>query len=131
MGRRSVKTMKHNEFAGSAALLALVVAGIGFVLEIAMLAGLLYWGFGQHYPWNLVFGIGIPAVVVVLWGIFMAPRSERRLPEAVVSVLSLGMFLLAGLALLVAGTTVYGIVMLSVSVAWYISAEVLRRRLQR
>ncbi|MDJ0313008.1 YrdB family protein [Arthrobacter sp. H35-D1] len=72
---------------------------LGFVLEVAMLAAFLYWGFQQAAPWDMVLGLGIPVAVVVLWGAFLAPRSARRLPDATVGGVSLALFLAAAAAL--------------------------------
>lgn len=106
----------------------MLLPATAFILEVAMVASFLYWGFRQPDPWNLVLGIGIPAAVVVLWGIFMAPKSARRLPVNVVSIASLVLFLLAGDALFAAGATVLGIAMMAVTVVWFAASWVLRRR---
>jgi len=91
-----------------------------------MVAAFLFWGFRQGSPWNLVLGIGVPALVVVLWGIFMAPRSARRLPAVAVMWASLGLFLLAGAALLAVGAVVLGALMLVVAVAYFAAEWLLR-----
>jgi hypothetical protein len=128
MGRRTAEAAKTGTPGLNAAAGTMVVAGVGFALEVAMVAAFFYWGFRQAYPWNLVVGIGLPAVVVVLWGIFMAPRSERRLPERAVDAASLVIFLLAGVALLAAGATVLGLVMLVVSVLWFAAGKLFSAR---
>ncbi|MGA7207246.1 MAG: YrdB family protein [Specibacter sp.] len=128
MGRRAAEVAKTGAAGPTMAASAMVLAGIGFALEVAMVAAFFYWGFRQAYPLNLVVGIGVPAVVVVLWGIFMAPRSERRLSENAVNWASLGIFLLAGVALLSAGTPVLGVVMLVVSAMWFAAGKLLPAR---
>lgn len=54
-----------------------------FLLEIAMLASFGY--FGYKYPENnvlkYVLMIILPLVATTLWGIFAAPKSQRRLPK--------------------------------------------------
>jgi hypothetical protein len=42
---------------------------------------LAYWGFatGSAIPLKIVLGIGAPAVAIIVWAIWGAPRSERRL----------------------------------------------------
>lgn len=54
---------------------------VRFLLELSMLAAVGYWGFKTHSGWTLkiLFGIGLPILIAVIWGIFMAPRSEHRL----------------------------------------------------
>lgn len=64
-----------------------------FFLELCALAALAFWGFwaGGSLPWNLLLGLGAPLLAAVVWGIWVAPRSSRRLavparllPEALV-----------------------------------------------
>lgn len=96
---------------------------VGFLLEVAMLAAFLCWGFQQVVPWNLILGLGVPAAVVVLWGAFLAPRSSRRLPEITASWASLGLFLAAAAALAGAGLTGWGIAMALLSIAHFAAAH--------
>jgi hypothetical protein len=76
-------------------------AGVAFLLELAMLAALSYWGFqGEKSVWiKWGLGIGIPVVVAIIWGIFLAPRSKQRLNLVGGTLLSLGLFCLAAIAL--------------------------------
>ncbi|PYI64303.1 hypothetical protein CVV68_22295 [Arthrobacter livingstonensis] len=128
MGRRRAEVATTRNSGITAVAEGMLLPATAFVLEVAMVASFLYWGFRQPDPWNLVLGIGIPAAVVVLWGIFMAPKSARRLPVNVVSIASLVLFLLAGDALFAAGATVLGIAMMAVTVVWFAASWVLRRR---
>lgn len=98
---------------------------LGFALEVAMVAALLFWGFKQESPWHLILGLGVPAVVVVFWGAFMAPRSERRLGTELVRWLALGLFLVAAVALLTVGSTVLGIIMMVLAVANFSASRLL------
>lgn len=125
MGRRNAPQEKSTGFNTSAAYM--VVASVGFALEVAMIAAFVYWGFAQNAPWNLVLGLGVPALVVVLWGVFMAPRSERRLPEGILRWVALGIFLVAGLALIAANSLVLGMAMLVASVGYFIAERALAR----
>lgn len=123
MGRRTAEAATTRYSGLHAAAAGILLPALGFVLEIAMVASFLYWGFRQPSPWNLVLGIGVPAVVVVLWGIFMAPKGSRRLPLNVVSGVSLLLFMVAGAALLAAGATALGWVMLAVSLLWFAASR--------
>ena len=51
------------------------------LLELGVLAALAYWGFatGSTVPVKIVLGIGAPAVAIIVWAIWGAPRSERHL----------------------------------------------------
>jgi hypothetical protein len=78
-----------------------------FLLELAAFAAFAYWGAGV----SIVLAIAAPAVAIVLWGLFAAPRSERRLPMPARIVFETAVFLLAVVALLAAGELVVGIVL--------------------
>lgn len=97
---------------------------LGFVLEAALLAALVYWGLAQPNPWNLVLAIGLPAVTVVLWGVFLAPRSERRLVPAAVRWLALLAFLAGAAALAAAGAMGFAVLLaafaaVNFALAWF------------
>lgn len=108
---------------GQGAVMKATVAVLGFALEVAMVASFVFWGFQKDSPWDLIFGIGLPAVVVVLWGVFLAPRSERRLKATMVRWFALALFLLAAAALLLAGAQVLGILMAVFSIGQFIAAK--------
>jgi hypothetical protein len=76
-------------------------AGVAFVLELFMLAALSYWGFqGEKSVWiKWSLGIGIPLAVAILWGKLLAPRASQRLNIIGGTLLSLGLFCLAAIAL--------------------------------
>jgi hypothetical protein len=50
---------------------------LAFLLELAMLGALAYWGFhtGGGGLAKALLGIGVPLGVAVLWGLFMAPQA--------------------------------------------------------
>ena len=54
---------------------------VRFLLELSVLASIGYWGF-QFKSWiqKLGAGIGLPILVAVIWGIFVAPKSSHQLP---------------------------------------------------
>jgi hypothetical protein len=78
-----------------------------FLLELAAIAALAYWGAtaADGVP-AVVLAVGAPALFVVLWGRFAAPRSARRLPLRPRMALELGLFAVAALALVLAGSPV-------------------------
>ncbi len=68
---------------------------VRFLLELCMLASVSYWGFKTHSGWGMkiLFGVGLPILIAMIWGIFMAPRSARRLsgiPFTVMDIILLG-----------------------------------------
>ena len=74
---------------------------LSFLLELAMLIALGYWGFygdkSDLAKWML--GIGLPLLAVVVWGLLFAPRAVYRLKSISGNFLSLLLFLLAAAAL--------------------------------
>lgn len=54
------------------------IISIFFLLEIAMLVSFMYWGF--HLDTSLLvkilFGIGTPILVAIIWGTFIAPKAS-------------------------------------------------------
>jgi hypothetical protein len=57
---------------------------VAFLLEVAMLVALAYWGFhtGDGIVLKLVFGLGAPVLAGVVWGLFVAPKASHPLPVA-------------------------------------------------
>jgi len=54
-----------------------IVRSIVLVVAVGTLA---LWGFATWpLPWNIVLGIGAPVVVILLWALFLSPRSVLRL----------------------------------------------------
>ncbi len=83
-----------------------VNSGISFALELAMLAAFAYWGFTVGdglVAWGLA--IALPLLGVLIWGLFFAPRSARRLTLWPGALLSWALFLLAAAALWLTGQT--------------------------
>ncbi len=84
--------------------------GVRFLLELCMLAAVGYWGFKTNSAWwmKILFGIGLPVLIAVLWGMFLAPKATR--PLSGVSFLALEMLLFASgaLALFASGKPILG-----------------------
>ena len=55
---------------------------LAFLLELAALAVLAYWGYctGNSTFTSLLLGIGIPLIAAILWGLFAAPRAKYPNP---------------------------------------------------
>ncbi len=102
-------------------------AVLGFFLEAAMLAAFVYWSLQQPSPWDLVFALGIPTVTVVLWGVFLSPRSERRLAPGPVRWIALPLFLLAAAALATAGAVPLAVLMAGLAVVNFVLGWLLER----
>jgi Protein of unknown function (DUF2568) len=55
---------------------------LAFLLELAALAALAYWGYctGNSTFTSLLLSIGIPLIAAILWGLFAAPRANYPNP---------------------------------------------------
>ncbi len=68
---------------------------VRFLLELCMLAAVGYWGFSAHSGWALkiIFGIGLPILLIVIWGLLLAPKAVYPLhgiPHILLSLILLG-----------------------------------------
>jgi hypothetical protein len=106
---------------------------LAFVLELAAVAILAWWGFasGDGLAVRIVLGVGTPAIAVALWGLFAAPRARFRPPLAGVLVVKALVLLGAAAALYALGHPVGAAVMAVVVVANTAVAETGRRRPRR
>ena len=86
--------------------------GLSFLLELAMLVAYGYWGFntGDSTLVHWILGLGVPLVAIIIWSIYNAPMSKRRLPRTPRTILEVVMFSLGALALAVAGQTTWAII---------------------
>ena len=102
---------------------------LAFTIEMAMLAAFGYWGFRpERGGWlRSALGLGAPAVVIVV-GIFLAPKSRRRLGRAGTAALSLALFELAALALWSAGRATLAVAFAITAVVSVALTLALRRR---
>lgn len=91
-----------------------------FALELLALVALVLWGtsLSDDLAAQLIVGLGAPALVMVMWGAFVAPKASRRLPDPPRLVIEGVIFALAALAF---GLTVGPIVALMFGLAVVIS----------
>ena len=87
------------------AILKITNLTLSFLLELCLLAAFGYWGFkvGPNLLLQIILGIAAPLGVAVLWGIWMAPASARRLPVIPRLVVQVVLFGLAVWALVSVG----------------------------
>ena len=90
-------------------VLTSIASMLRFVLELALLAAISYFGFtfGGLVGW--VLGLGLPAIVIAIWGAFVAPRAVRRLADPARLVLELVLFALGMGALAAVGQWPWGV----------------------
>src|SRR5690349_8106731 len=68
---------------------------VRFLLELCMLAAVGYWGFTSSSGWamKILLGVGLPVLIAVLWGMFIAPKAIyplHGLPFLVVEMILFG-----------------------------------------
>ncbi|HEX7005017.1 MAG TPA: YrdB family protein [Trueperaceae bacterium] len=78
---------------------------VRFLLELATLVALGYWGFGVGAGalQRFALGLGAPLLAALLWGLFVAPRSRARLAEPLRYGIGLLIMLAGALALAASG----------------------------
>jgi hypothetical protein len=83
---------------------------VRFLLELCMLAAVGYWGFKTQPGWamKILFGIGLPVLVAVLWGLFLAPRATYPLKGASYLILELTLLGSGSAALFASGKPTLG-----------------------
>ena len=88
--------------------------GLAFLLELAALTALCWWGFHvSGATWVKVVvgvGVGAPVAAVIVWSLFAAPRARYRLPTATKLLVKTIVFGAAAAALIVDSELVLGIV---------------------
>ena len=92
------------------AALKMLNLAVRFLLELCMYAAVGYWGFKTQSSWvlKILFGIGLPLLIAVLWGIFLAPKATRPLSGASFLALELILFSTGAFALFVSGKPTLG-----------------------
>ena len=82
-------------------------------LELGMLAALAYWGAqaGGSTAVDVLLAVAAPLAAAVVWGLYAAPRSPRRLAHGPRVVLESCVFAVAAVALAGAGAPLLGAVL--------------------
>ena len=87
-------------------------ATVAFLLELAALAALAYWGArAADGAWAWVLAVGTPLAAAVVWGLFAAPRARFPLSAAATVSVRLAVLLGSAAALAVAGRHVLAFVL--------------------
>ena len=84
-----------------------------FILELVVLAALLLWGLGasEQLLVQLILGLGVPAIVIAVWGAFVSPRAPRRLEDPGRFALEVVVFGAGALAFVASGQVVLGVLL--------------------
>ena len=109
-----------------------IALALKLVLELGMLAALAYWGAqaGGSAAVDVLLAVAAPLAAAVVWGLYAAPRSPRRLALGPRVVLESCVFAVAAVALAVAGAPVLAAifaVLVAVDTALLVSSEAQER----
>jgi Protein of unknown function (DUF2568) len=83
---------------------------VRFLVELALLAALAFWGFvAGSGVMAFVLGIGAPAFAAIVWGLFIAPRARYPVALPVRVLIEVALFALAAVGLAASGRALLGI----------------------
>ncbi|WP_285725373.1 YrdB family protein [Psychromicrobium xiongbiense] len=89
---------------------------LAFALEVALLVATFFIAWKSlAFPWGLLLGILAVAVVVLLWGLYLAPKARRRLSWPLQPLAALLLFVVAGIGLISVGWPLFGIPLIIVA----------------
>jgi len=103
-----------------------------FLLEVAALVALGYWGFhaGSNDAVHWILGIGAPLVAAVVWGLFVAPRRRFEVSDAAWVLFQVVIFGAAIVGLVASGQTTIAVVFavlltinVTLMIAWHQRGE--------
>jgi len=99
-------------------ILKTINQAVTFLLEIAMLIA--YGYYGMNGPWKfvprLLFTIFLLAVVIMLWAIFAAPKSARRLKMPYLAIFRTSIFFISAFLLFQSGQKNLAIILAGLTV---------------
>jgi hypothetical protein len=100
-----------------------------FSLELFMLASLAYSGFqiGKTTAWKYGLAVGLPVIVMILWGLFAAPKANYRLEPGYRFVFELGLFLVSAVLLYKTGQEKTALVFGGIAVLSQVAALVMEQ----
>ena len=90
---------------GRPSALRSVNLAVRFLCELGLLAALAVWGFhtGTGVAAKVALGVGAPLLAAVIWGLWVAPASRRRLTDPTRLVVEVVLFAAGVAALAAAG----------------------------
>jgi hypothetical protein len=90
---------------GRPSTLRSVNLAVRLLCELGLLVALAVWGFhaGSGLAGDLVLGLGAPMLAAVIWGLWVAPASRRRLADPARLVMEVLLFAAGVVALAAAG----------------------------
>lgn len=103
---------------------------LAFVVEIAMLGFVAWWGFELEAPVGVRVVAAVVAVVAVaaMWGLLASPRARSRLPAAGVLAVKVVLFAVAGAGVWAVGYRVLAVGFVAVAVVNAVCSAAARAR---
>jgi hypothetical protein len=97
-----------------------MVLSVRFLTELALLAGLAVAGarLGQNLLISVLGAVLWPALAAAIWGLSIAPRAPRRLPEPTRFVLEAALFTSAGIALWASNLTLWAVLLAATGIGF-------------
>jgi hypothetical protein len=95
-------------------LVTSLAAVLRFVLELVLLTVFGAFGFTFPSPWSWILGLGIPALTLLVWARFVAPRAPQHLDDPARLVVELVLFALGMGALAAIGQWQWGVALFAV-----------------
>lgn len=105
------------------------VLAVRFVLELALLAAVGWWGARLVSGWaGVAIGLALVVLVAAVWGAVVSPRARVRAPGSVRVAVEVVLFGLAGLALASVGRAWWGVALVLADLAVIGALALLGRR---
>ena len=81
-----------------------------FAAELAMFAGLFWWGYTQFDGyWSWLYGLTIPFFVSVVWSLSLSPKAPRPFPTPIKVTVRLALLLIGAAAWWATGNHIVGL----------------------
>jgi hypothetical protein len=87
--------------------------GFRFILEMVALVALFLFGISlsDQLLIQILLGLGVPLLAVMVWGLFVAPKAKRRLPDPARLTVELSVFGAGVLAFVLTGSFFLGMLL--------------------
>jgi hypothetical protein len=102
---------------------ALEIVAFGCELAMLVVLGIAGWGLGNGGLMGIAFTIFYPALAVLIWSVWMAPRSARRLSDPLRLIVQVALFAATAVLSAAAGHPILGIVFAVVAAGAFIATR--------
>lgn len=97
----------------------MLLLAIRFLVEIAGVLGIAFVGatVPSEMIFRVVFGIGLPVALIVVWAMVVAPKADNDLPQRLRQVIGSLLLVGVGIALALAGQPGWGMALAAITLA--------------